>query len=263
MPRRRVARKPRRRVARKPRRGMRKGSGDIKTKHYARIVEAINVSDPTAVAGVADVNYSFTLADFSRAKAVASNFKYFRAKRCVWKYIPMYNTYQGQISDSLQVPQIQFIMNRTGDITLWTQAEYDAQGASPVTFTKTRTVAYKPNLVQVIQQIPQNFAISPSPDQVGTGSADTFALGSVAKYDMWLATTLFPIQQSAPYSTYGVDISNSANMARYHGHSMFFNAPGTSDDAHIARVYLEVEWEFKDPLFQAVVQAPAPEQPSV
>ena len=237
MPRKRQpARRPRRRVRRaRLKRNPQQTSGNIRTKQYARCVEVVPFTQPTANT---DVNYQFNISQFDRAKEIAKNFKFYRAKRVVWTMLPEYNVFQsgaGQVS----LPTIAVIMNRTGDNTAWTQAEYDAQGAVPKTFSKKRLIAYKPNLVQ-----PFNVAINVTT----LGLPTTGTVGNTPVYDKWIGTGSYLVDN--PNVGTGVGLSIRGDVTPYYGHAIYWAATSTApNEPALATIFCEVEWEFKDPLF--------------
>jgi len=215
-------------------------SGTMKTKQYARVVEVVPFTSPTANT---DVNYQFSIAQFSRASAIAKNFKFYRAKRVVWTMLPEFNVFQaGTATQSMT--QISMIMNRTGDNTQWLEVEYDAQGAVPRTFAKKRVIAYKPNLVQ-----PFNVTLSAlSPDSPPTPTTGT--LGNTPVYDKWVGTNSYALNNPLGGSS---EIIIRGDVTPYYGHSIYWNvgqvAPGSV--IPLATIFCEVEWEFKDPLFES------------
>ena len=227
-------RKPRKRVVRRHRN---QSFGAINVKHYARITEVALFTPPS---GNQDYNYAFALQQFARAKALSANFKYYRAKRVVWTYLPEYNVFQsgaGQVS----IPQMSMIMNRTGDNTVWTPAEYDAQGAVPKTFTKKRVIAYKPSLVQSIQ-----YSMNPA-----LGNNNGTNVGARALYNEWIATSDYSTAM-LPAGSLPTVIPTINEVVLYYGHSIYWTTTSTApDEPKLAQVYCEVEWEFKDPLFNA------------
>ena len=229
--------RPRRKFNR--RRGGRGGrtSGAIRTKQYAKCVEAIPI---TPIAANTDYNYQFDISLFVRASAIAKNFKFYRAKRCVWTYLPEYNTFQSQVGTNT-IPQMSFIMNRTGDNTLWTPAEYDAQGAVPKLFAKKRVIAYKPNLVQ-----PFNVslgALSPSP----TGLvATTGTLGNTPVYDKWIGTGGYAVDNPLGGAS---ELIIRSDKTPYYGHACYWYVSTVGNTLPLGTIFCEVEWEFKDPLF--------------
>lgn len=239
----------RRRARRAARRGGRRANQTTgalsKVKHYARITEAVNF---TPMAPNTDYNYSFALNSFVRALAVSKNFKFYRAKRVVWTYLPDYNTFQSGVP-APSLPQVSMLMNRTGDNTLWTPAEYDAQGAVPKQFSKKIVIAYNPNIVQSIQYI--NQIVSGVPTQTFVGN-----VGARPVYNEWIATGNFNRTLTAP-SQPGpgvavVDLVEANNYMLYQGHSMYWEQTSTApSEAPLGVVFCEVEWEFKDPLFQS------------
>jgi len=215
-------------------------SGTIKTKQYARVVEVVPFTQPTANT---DVNYQFNISQFSRAAAVAKNFKFYRAKRVVWTMLPEFNVFQAG-SAAQSMTQISMIMNRTGDSTQWTEVEYDAQGAVPRTFAKKRVVAYKPNLTQ-----PFNVTLSAlSPDNPPLATTGT--LGNTPVYDKWVGTGSYNINNTLGGAS---ELVIRGDKTPYYGHSIYWNVGQVAQGAEIplATIFCEVEWEFKDPLFEA------------
>lgn len=237
MPRRKLAMKKRPRRRLPLRRNPQQTSGSIHTKQYARCVEVVPFTQPTANT---DVNYQFNISQFDRAKAIAQNFKFYRAKRVVWTMLPEYNTFQSG-AGSVSLPTMSFIMNRTGDNTAWTVAEYDAQGAVPTTFSKKRVIAYKPNLVQ-----PFNVAINVT---VG-GLPTTAAMGNTPVYDKWIGTGGYLVDNPNPASGGPIPLNVRGDVTPYYGHAIYWYATSTApSEPKLATIFCEVEWEFKDPLF--------------
>lgn len=189
-----------------------------------------------------DYNYQFSLSLFARAVEVSKNFKFYRAKRVAWTYLPDYNTYQVGAA-TVSLPQCSLIMNRTGDSTVWTPAEYDAQGAVPKQFNKKMVVAYKPNIVQSIQYI--NNSTAPTP-YVGN-------IGSRPVYGEWINTGSYNRQVNTPGVPPALGlIAEANNLMLYQGHSMYWYVTNTAPgEPNLGTVICEVEWEFKDPLFIA------------
>jgi len=222
-------RRPRRALRRRARRAN-QTSGAIKVKHYARITEAVNF---TPMMANQDYNYAFSLSLFTRASAVAKNFKFYRPKRVVWTYLPDFNTFQS--GGAVSLPQVSMIMNRTGDSQAWTPAEYDAQGAVPTQFSKKRVIAYKPNIVQSVQ-----FVTTTVPAFGGN-------IGVRPVYNEWIATGTYT--NVFPNPAGGISsVVNANNEMLYQGHSMYWEV-ALANNVQLGTVYCEVEWEFKDPLF--------------
>lgn len=229
--------KPRRKT--QPRIGRRRRANQTSgaltnVKHYARITEAVNF---TPMAPNQDYNYAFRLALFDRATAVSKNFKYYRAKRVVWTYLPDFNTFQS--GGAITLPQVSMLMNRTGDTTLWTPAEYDAQGAVPKQFNKKIRIAYNPNICQSIQYIAQPTGI-PAPFLGNIGTRPV--------YNEWIATGTYSTDNPAP-PFLSPSTANHNNEMLYQGHSMLFEVTVPGTVTSLGSVFCEVEWEFKDPLF--------------
>ena len=213
-------------------------------KHYARITETALF---TPIAPNVDYNYSFSLSLFDRAQAVSKNFKFYRPKRVVWTYLPDFNTFQS--GGTVSLPQVSMIMNRTGDSTAWTPAEYDAQGAVPKQFSKKMVIAYNPNIVQSIQYI-----------TIGGPLPFTGNLGVRPVYNEWIATGTYSSLVANPAG--GVaSITNDNLQMLFQGHSMYWNVSTPGSISVLGSVYCEVEWEFKDPLFTAPASQAIPATP--
>lgn len=240
MPRRKNLRKKTKpRINRGPKRRNQTTGALINVKHYARITEAVNF---TPMVANTDYNYQFSLSLFARAVEVSKNFKFYRAKRVAWTYLPDYNTFQVG-AGNVSVPQMSLIMNRTGDSTLWTPAEYDAQGAVPKQFNKKMVVAYNPNIVQSIQYINNSTAPTPFTGNVGARPI----------YNEWINTGSYNRVVNTPGVPPALGIIAEANnLLLYQGHSIYWEVSNTAPaEPNLGTVICEVEWEFKDPLFVA------------
>jgi len=262
---RRAARRPRRgrkgvRKSRIPRAGALKNSGTLSTiKNTARIVEGVMLA---SLQSNSDTNYAFNIGSFDRAMRVAACFKFYRARRVVYKYIPFYNQFTA--GATVTRPIVQWVMNRNGDSNLWTAAEYDAQGAigRPV---KEMTLCYIPNLLQAVSVRADTAVTVPvvtPPDPI-VASSNLRDIGTRPLYGAWLTTP--PMGQ---ISTVAGDASSVLNRyadskgeCYYYGHSMLLSNNGGPTIAMYS-VYVEVEWEFKDPNFLPYVAPPAVDAPS-
>lgn len=217
-----------------------------KVKHYARITETNEIAPIDANA---DENYQFDLSQFPRALALSKNFKFYRAKRVVWTYLPDYNTFQAG-GAAVSMPNMALIMNRTGDATSWSAAEYDAQGAVPKLFDKKKIVSYVPNIVQSVQYI--NNPNAP----LFTGN-----IGTRPVFRQWLATGTF-FQNIVTPNGGNVVQPTAGNHLQYFGHSIYWSVTSTApSEAALGSAFCEVEWEFKDPLFVTTPQVAEPEAP--
>lgn len=209
----------------------------MRIKNIASIVE---VSAQFPVLANTDYNFSVsplaaTGTQFQRIRALATQFKYYRVTEVVWRYVPLYNTYNVDAASTLpSIPTFQRVMNRSGDLTIWTQAQYENQGAVNVEFKKTLTVRYKPNLVQSLVFGP-------------TGLGAIFQqLGTRPIFNQWLATNIFTIDANAAPGT-----AQNVPAVVYQGHSMLFSrlvgGAGPSDHSPIGNYEVSVRCEFKDP----------------
>jgi len=259
------------RRASKPRRGRKgarksriprapKNSGTMSNvKNTARIVEGVLL---TTLQSNTDFNFAFNIGEFDRAMRVAANFKFYRAKRVTYKYIPLYNQFTA--GATVTRPVVQWVMNRNGDSNLWTSAEYDAQGAigRPV---KEMTISYSPNLLQAVS-VRADKAVTVAqvtpPDPI-VASSNLRDIGTRPLYGAWLTTPpMGQIQTIAGDANSNLNrYADSLGECYYYGHSMLLsNSGGPPIDMY--KVFIEVIWEFKDPNFLPYVAPPAVDAPT-
>lgn len=241
-------RKPNRRVrrARVAKRGGRKASL-APTNQHATIVESLATAN---IFSDRPYNATFQLSQFFRASALAKNFRFYRAKKVKWEYMPLYNTFQENIqgSNSVGKPQFYMMMNRDQNNAYTgltpTQALFSIQcaGADPTPFTKNREIIYRPNWCS-----PGLTAIKQSVE----GVVDVVSLGNKAQYG-WLPTPIFdayfnPDTPSFPVDSIGsnYDITASLNAGVvYNGH-YFYIQQSNEPLNKVGTVVVTVEWEFK------------------
>lgn len=218
----------------------------------ATIIETIEFQDVSA--NIVEYN-SFTLAEFPRAMAVASNFEFYKADKVIWTYEPLYNTFQDSVG-GISKPYMYIAMNRRQrGMANPTLANIQAMGAQPMTLSSKKEVIYRPNWT------------SPGLTfhAANTQPSNTFTQGAKIQYS-WLQTqpgTPSPISgqptggaNPAPYGDY----MQAAN-AVYNGHLTYVDqavAPG--DKPKVARLTCTVHWKFKGAVFDLSTsgQASAP-----
>ena len=254
--RRRVARRKPARKNPKARRGRKGGkkSGLSPTRQYATIVETLATNDVFS-----DVPYqaAFTLSSFFRATTIAKNFKFYRAKKVKWEYMPAYNTFQeGNSTGTVSKPQMYLMMNRDQDTKFANLPAADAlfsiqsQGADPSPFVKNKEIIYRPNWC------------SPGLTAVGVtkeiGSKDVvnavYSLGMKTQYG-WLPTPNVdawqnPAVSNIPQNPLVGVIANSEMSPLlnggvvYNGHC-FYIAQENEPNTAVGKCVVTVEWEFK------------------
>lgn len=242
--RKRASRRPRRNN-RKPRMGGRMGRSAGPSLapsgrgQYASIVETITDGNDDYLPNSLYPE-TFTLANFDRAKALAVNFQYYRAKSVTYTYEPLYNTFQEGSTGTK--PYIYMMMNRTQLQYTGGLPQIQHSGGRPKPFTSLFKVTYTPNWC--------------SPGLIATDHDNptngVTQLGAQKQYQ-WLACPT-----SDPGTGNGNDVNDTAinvsnlftepisvvtNNVKYNGHLVYIDQPGTS--AAIARVTIQVHWEFK------------------
>ena len=247
--RKRASRKPRRNN-RKPRMGGRMGRSAGPSlaasgrNQFASIVETIKDIDGAYLPNT-PYGETFSLADFNRAKALATNFQYYRAKSVTYTYEPLYNTFQA--GGSSTKPYIYLMMNRTQLNYAGGLDEIQHSGGRPKAFTSLHKVTYKPNwcspgLIATDHDNPVNGAAQlGSMKQFGWLTCPTLDFGANDANDV-LDSAL------NPSSNYTEPIVVVTNNVKYNGHLVFIDQPG--NDQPVARVTIQVHWEFKGAHYQ-------------
>ena len=250
--RRRIVRKPRR-ANRKVRRARKSKKASLApTRQYATIVETLASNDVFA-----DTAYQaqFQLSDFYRATTVAKNFKFYRAKKVKWEYMPLYNTFQEGLlgANSVGKPQFYMLMNREQDTEFSTLAPIDALfaiqcgGADPTPFIKNKELIYRPNW-----NSPGLSAYQFTPNPPGLGTVNGLvSLGSKRQYG-WLPTPNDDVYRSPDRPNFIADPTQSVYTTApqlnggvvYMGHN-FYIQQANEPNNKVGKVICTVEWEFK------------------
>lgn len=214
-------------------------------KHYATLTETILLVDLNV-----NTTYSqnFVLADFDRASAVASNFKFYRAKRVTYKYEPLFNFYQdtGGTSDSL--PYMYAVMNRTQDNYANDANQLRGYGAVPQVFNSTKTISYKPNwCAQGLGTYSQTAPDQPITSINGTGLRKCYDWLECPRVGHANANQIITPNLDGNVGPGVVPMANYTSAVIYNGHSVRFDQVLNVNTSDIARVTVTVEWEFKGP----------------
>jgi len=242
---RRKARKPlrkgkgRKRLAPK----LNRGGGGLSRDNYAVIKETSNKG--LMQANTAYIN-DFNIRSFPRAMSLMSSFRFYRLKKVIFTYNPIYNTFQDGVGAS-SVPQMVWAMNRVGDSYAAGYNQLCQQGAIPFKFLSKKTIAYKPNLTQVLQVT-----------QTTTSPTSLYNMGITPVYDKWINTQTSPFQQVKPDPN--PDSQQhfiTLNYPTYYGHDVFFQQDFTDSAPDVAHFTVTCYWEFKDAIWDNVSDAPA------
>jgi len=259
--RRRLARRPRRAPRRNPM--MRKGKKGGKLAvpramraapdQYAKVIESFQIRD-----SFANQIYTrnFNLNEFDRARAIAVNYKWYKAAKVTWTYTPLYNTFQDSAGATVSKPQIYFSMNRTQDASAITQGSILAQGSRPQQFTSNKTISYVPNWCSPGLLV----------KKVNTASGDLTEIvqcGVKAQTD-WLVSpyesredTIIPQQLNLapPFSAGGfTNVVNTADLVTFNGHDDYIYQENA--EAPVYTLVCTVTWLFKQPLFKPLFTEP-------
>lgn len=213
---------------------------------YASIIETIDPSGlGIAITPNVLVNNAFSLSQFNRAKSLACQFQYYRAKRVTYVYTPLFNTYQEGVS-GFSKPYMYTLMNRTQQFMLGGLLQLQHSGARPKPFTSVTKVTYVPNWC------------SPGLVARGPEEAPVINTGNQAQY-AWLTTPFSDTgaDDSAPQiegalstSLPTIDIpAITPNCVVYNGHTTYVDQPGS--DAPVYNLLIQVHWEFKGAHYSA------------
>ena len=260
MPRRAIrARKQRpRRPVRRMRKRVSKKTGLRPQAQYAKIVETFELPEVYSDKGY---NFTFSLNTFYRATTLAKNFRFYKAAKVKWEYMPFYNTFQeGNSTGTVAKPQLYFMMNRDQNNFWQTESPttqlfaIQSAGADPMPLTSNKEIVYRPNWCS-----PGISALAFSPvSAVGGGAVNAVtnvvSCGLKKQYG-WLPTpdldlynnpkVYNPTTGAYDLSGNSVNTSPTANAAVvYNGHDFYIqqvNEPNTP----VCKVVCTVEWLFK------------------
>jgi len=251
---------PRRKAPRRkaPRRKGGKGMGG---KQFASMKETVSV--PHAINSNQLYNNFFSLNQFPRASAVAPNFKWYRAVKVEWEYLPIFNTFQEEATvgslTGYGVPYLYMLMNRTQDSyspsvnAVDQQAWIESSGARPRTLSSKKVFTYKPNWCS--SGLLTNVVTQGTPNQIAS-----IAPQGLKKEFGWLACPNKPILANGqilpgiiqPVSDTDQLLTNSSQVAVttnnvvYNGHDIFVQQTNAAENTSVASAILTVHWEFKD-----------------
>ena len=254
------------RVARK--RGARKAGLSLNNQ-YATIVETLATNDIFS-----DTPYqaTFNLSQFFRATTLAKNFKFYRAKKVKWEYMPLYNTFQENNSvAAVGKPQMYIMMDRDQDTKFQSLSAPNAlfsiqcAGADPVPFVKNREIIYKPNWCSPgLTAVGYTPGVPPAPQTVNA----VYSLGLKKQFG-WLPTPNKDAWQS-PDASNSVQnpLSGFTNIGMapilngavvYNGHNLYIQQDN-DPEVPVGKCVVTVEWEFKGgkQLYAVPVVADAP-----
>lgn len=214
----------------------------ISNRHYAEITETVELTDIDA-----NTTYQecFQLNQFKRAFALAPNFKFYRAKKVLWKYEPVYNLFAEGGGET--IPLAYMVMNRTQDNNDYSAGQLREQGAIPRKFTSAITMSYTPNwctpgliaqqkdfsgnVVNIVQQgLQKCYKYLSTPDLANNGN----------QMDPKIITNQLGV---LGYSTARV-VSPSVI---YNGHFAHFEQEIEGTQRRLCRRTVTVVWEFRGP----------------
>lgn len=210
---------------------------------YASIIETID-EGASSLPNTLQSNW-FALSQFARAKALACQFQYYRAKKVTYTYTPFYNTFQEGVA--AQKPYMYTLMNRTQQFFLGGLPQLQHSGARPKPFTGIVKISYKPNWC--------------SPGLVARTNIETAPIvnvGSQQQYG-WLTTPLS--DPGSDSTTYTLEAAQSAGLPDidfpvvtpgivvYNGHVTYVDQPGST--APVYNLLIQVHWEFKGAHYSA------------
>lgn len=227
-PRRRPARRPRRRVRRVPRSPRTVGS------QFAKCVEVkqYGTGDQPTLQANTLYQLQFLLQDCPRAMNIASQYRYMRLDKIELKWEPLYNVYNPDLGTAKSVPQLFYMVDRTGIIQSPVNAllYLQEQGVKPFRFISDvkRHLVPNINVISAIQQ-PQN-------DNLNFSQAF-----QTPKKLVWMNT------HTGSGTNVGSDLLNKTTP--WFGVKFLIdqlNTPGT-----ISRFTIIYHWSFKDPFAPA------------
>lgn len=215
------------------------------TQHFARIQETVLLSD----INVNTTYYeTFQLNQFIRAMQIAPNFKWYRPKKVIFKYEPLFETYIDGPAGADSLPYMYVLMNRTQERTAYTGTGLRAQGCVPKVFKNAVTITYKPNWCTQ--------GLGAYTQAPGGPITSINATGLQKCYD-WLQTPKFAsngnLDATTPIMSNQLLAVNVNPMALYtsntifNGHLVYFDQALVGGNPVVCRRTVSVIWEFKGP----------------
>jgi len=252
------------------RRGGRKASLSINNQR-ATIVETLAANDVFP-----DTPYqaTFNLSQFFRATTVAKNFKFYRAKKVKWEYMPLYNTFQeNNAVAAVGQPQFYFMMDRDQDTKFQSLAPIDAlfsiqtTGADPTPFTKNKEIIYTPNWCSPgLTAVGYTAGTPPNPNTINAvyslGLKKQFGWLPTPNKDAWQNPETVNEAQNPLSGFSNVAMSQILNGAVvYNGHNLYIQQDN-DPEVPIGKCIITVEWEFKGGKQLYATPIPTLSQPS-
>lgn len=192
-------------------------------------------------------NYIFSLGQFQRAAQLSTNYQFYRAKRVIWQYTPLYNVFQeSSVGASPAKPYMYTVMNRIQDVNIDGNilSGFQQMGARGKAFAKTVKISYTPNWTT-----PGLPAI-----QVLNGQITRVFSQGLQKCYNWIATSA-TCGQGAGAQVHDTEIyDNSSGWlsnaiwdqgVTYNGHTTYFDQSNSTSSIPICRLTCTVHWEFK------------------
>lgn len=223
---------------------LRRGRAELalgqRSQQYCTITESVLIDDIQTNT----INYeTFTLKSFSRAMQIAPNFKWYRAKKVIYKYEPLFTEF---VDGNESAPYYYMIMNRTQDRQAYTGSQLRMQGAVPKLFKNGVTISYKPNWCS------QGLGAY---TQVPGGPITSINATGLKKEYGWLQTPRYngSLDVATPIMTNQLIAGNVNPMALYtaqtiyNGHIAYFDQAVPTGSPVVARRTITVVWEFKGP----------------
>lgn len=245
--RRRLVRRPRNRRGRK---GVRRGrvSKTLNAmRDKARVVEVYSTESLTGNTGYVQ---QFSLSEFTRASAVAKNYRYYRATRVEMEFVPYANLYPtGQA-----FPELYYQQDHTAFIAAQapTLASMQGRGVMPIKFTSPIKRWYNPAVLRYEQMLVQTWK-----------DANEFYVNNIqpltatpVKNKWYMTEKAFTPLLFTPNNTETTEpIGASADPTKllFTGSAFFLNTPIAIQGA-IGRLVVKVHWEFKQPLVSTTSQ---------
>lgn len=202
--------------------------------NIARVVERTQLNESLST----DTAYWFTavLNGYSRASAVAANYKWYRLASIKYTYMPNALATIGATGPAAGLKHIYYNMERTGlgvgPVYPTISLDYFMDnGSKPIPFGSTTgksvVIKYKPNLLDSLA--------------LATDATNTNANLSEPVFNKWIPT--FGFQPATPSDPPALN-----DMIEYNGHSLWCDSTGSSPIVDAFSYTVEAVWEFKDPI---------------
>lgn len=236
--------------------------GRSSSRQYATIQETIEFKD---IAPNTATSLVFNLSQFSRAMALAKNFRWYKAVKVEWAIEPLYNIYYDNTTGDT-VPYLYSVMDRTQDTLGITLADIQGMGSKPVKLINKKVFSFVPNWCSpglTTYQSNETGAITGLNQQGLKAQYSYLCAPNDANRAPNIPEYMLPIDTRDPVPVNSGMNAVNTNQVTYNGMDLWIDQAISQGNPLIARCTATVTWAFKDAKYSEFVRDPVAVEPKV